>query len=212
VNLVATLQTYMVGMGIHDGRLRLRGASALLLGLALGCAKDDGGIGFEPGWQPGGTAPSPGPSEGEDDDDESGSDDASEGTGASEGDAGDDANDDAGDEANDTAPASDDGMPPAEGDGDTGSGDPVLDACLDVAANDCETCACNMCLDPLYACQQDPGCVAMRDCAEQAGCAGTECAEPCGAVIEMYGGYFGESATLALELSECLEPACPVCF
>ena len=46
-------------------------------------------------------------------------------------------------------------------------------------------------------------CVTAR---KRPGCAGTECAEPCGAVIEMYGGYFGESATLALELSECLEP------
>jgi hypothetical protein len=202
----------MIGMGIDDARVRLRGAWALLLGLALGCANDERDVGFEPAWQPSGTAPSPGP--GEDGGGEDGSDDGSEGSSAgSENDAVDDANDDAADaadDANDTAPASDDGTTAAEG--DTGSGDPVLDACLDVAINECETCACNLCLDPLYACQQDPGCVAMRDCAEQAGCAGTECAEPCGAVIEMYGGYFGESATLALELSECLEPACPVCF
>jgi hypothetical protein len=202
----------MGGMGIEDGRVRLRFASVLLLGVALGCAKDDGGIGFEPAWQPSGTTPSPTPGDDGDDDDESGSDDATgDGSDGSEGDVADDANDDAADDANDTAPATDDGMT-AEDDGETGSGDPVLDACLDVAMTECETCACNLCLDPLYACQQDVGCVAMRDCAEQAGCAGAECAEPCGAVIEMYGGYFGDSATLALALSECLEPACPVCF
>lgn len=96
--------------------------------------------------------------------------------------------------------------------GETGSGDPVLDACLEIAVNECETCACELCLDPLYACQQDPGCVAMRDCAEQTGCAGVDCLEPCGAVIDMYGGAFGSSGMLALALSDCLTASCPSCF
>jgi hypothetical protein len=130
-------------------------------------------------------------------------DDAGEGAPASE--AGDDA---------DPAPASDDGDGSDEGGApaETGSGDPVLDACLEIATNDCESCACNSCLDPLYACQQDAGCVAMRDCAEQSGCVGADCLEPCGAVIDMYGGPFGSSGALALALSDCLSASCPVCF
>jgi hypothetical protein len=197
-------------MGIAHVRLY---APAGALALAIGCATEDRGVGFEPAWQPGATSPMPSTIGDDGDDDEGGTDDESDdGNASDESDAVDDAADDAADDGNDTAPPADDGMPPAEDGGDTGTGDPVLDACLDMATNECETCACNMCLDPLYACQQDVGCVAMRDCAEAAGCAGTECAEPCGAVIEMYGGFFGESATLALALSDCLEPACPICF
>lgn len=114
--------------------------------------------------------------------------------------------------AADGAPASTGDDPSADGGGTTGSGDPILDGCLDLAVDACEQCGCNLCLDPLYACQQDPGCVAMRDCAKQAGCAGADCLEPCGAVIDMYGGAFGDSANRALALSDCLEGACPVCF
>lgn len=101
---------------------------------------------------------------------------------------------------------------PGDDSGEGGSGDPVLDACLDLAVDDCQVCACNQCLDPLYACQQDPGCVAMRDCAEQTGCAGVDCLEPCGAVIDMYGGPFGASGALALALSDCLSVQCAICF
>lgn len=108
----------------------------------------------------------------------------------------------------DTSPAN----TTSAGGGETGSGDPVLDACLDIAVDACQQCACNLCLDPLYACQQDPGCVAMRDCAEQNGCQGADCLEPCGAVVDMYGGPFGASGALALELSDCLVASCPTCF
>jgi hypothetical protein len=110
------------------------------------------------------------------------------------------------------APTDDGDATDPTGVGDTGSGDPVLDGCLEIAANECETCACNLCLDPLYACQQDVGCVAMRDCAEQTGCAGVDCLEPCGAVIDMHGGPFGNSGALALALSDCLSASCPSCF
>ncbi|MBK8235901.1 MAG: hypothetical protein IPK74_10115 [Deltaproteobacteria bacterium] len=96
--------------------------------------------------------------------------------------------------------------------GESGSGDPVLDACLEIATDACQQCACNLCLDPLYACQQDPGCVAMRDCAEQYGCQGADCLEPCGAVVDMYGGPFGASGALALALSDCLVASCASCF
>jgi hypothetical protein len=112
-----------------------------------------------------------------------------------------------------TAPASDEGGPTDGGvPMDTGSGDPVIDACLDIAANACEMCGCNLCLTPLYACQQDVGCVAMRECALQTGCVGADCLDPCGAVIDMHGGPFGSSGALALELSDCLSASCPVCF
>jgi hypothetical protein len=110
-----------------------------------------------------------------------------------------------------TAPATDGGGSES-GAGETGTGDPVLDACLEIAATECETCACNLCLDPLYACQQDVGCVAMRDCAQMTGCVGTGCLEPCGDVINMYGGPFGDSGALALALSDCLDASCPACF
>ena len=113
---------------------------------------------------------------------------------------------------NDGGPSPATTSPAPTDDGESGSGDPVLDACLEIATTPCETCACDLCLEPLYACQQDPGCVAMRDCAEQSGCAGAECLEPCGPVIDRYGGPFGESGALALTLSECLSAACPVCF
>lgn len=100
--------------------------------------------------------------------------------------------------------------------GDTGndtSGDPVLDACLEVAQDACEQCGCNQCLDPLYACEMDEGCVAMRECAQASGCTdATSCYEACEGVIDMYGGILGDSADLALDLSECLDASCPVCF
>lgn len=150
-----------------------------------------------------------GPSDEPDDDDDDGDvdDDTSSDGGATVGDPNaDDSNADD-DGGADTTPAATT-MPS----GDTGSGDPVLDGCLDIAVDECQTCACNLCLDPLYACEQDPGCVAMRNCAEQAGCEGADCLEPCGAVIDMYGGPFGSSGALAIALSDCLSASCPICF
>ncbi|HWB82459.1 MAG TPA: hypothetical protein VG755_46170 [Nannocystaceae bacterium] len=154
-------------------------------------------------------------------DDDGGDEDESSGDAESESDGGSNADEggtapasDGGSNADEggTAPASDDGGEASGGVGETGTGDPVLDACLEIAVTECETCGCNLCLDPLYACQQDAGCVAMRDCAQMTGCVGTGCLEPCGAVIEMYGGPFGASGALALALSDCLEGSCPACF
>ncbi len=88
----------------------------------------------------------------------------------------------------------------------------VLEACLDMAMHACEICGCNACLDPLYACQLDVGCVALRNCAIETGCVGAECVRACADVIEMYGGAFSESSTLAVELGMCIEAGCPVCF
>jgi hypothetical protein len=136
-------------------------------------------------------------------DDESSSDDGDDGTPADGGSS---------PSTSATGAPTDDGATDPTGVGDTGSGDPVLDACLDIAVTECETCACNLCLDPLYACQQDVGCVAMRDCAEQTGCAGADCFEPCEEVIYMHGGPFGSSGALAIALSDCLTASCPSCF
>lgn len=95
---------------------------------------------------------------------------------------------------------------------DETSGDPVLDGCLNVAADACEECGCNQCLDPLLACEMDVGCVAMRDCAQQSGCTDTiSCFEACEGVINEHGGAFGASAELALALADCMDAACPVC-
>ncbi|MBX7084421.1 MAG: hypothetical protein K1X88_34765, partial [Nannocystaceae bacterium] len=147
-------------------------SSLIAASLLLACAQDDPGVGFQ-AWQsssPGGVGSGPVTSAGDDgDDDDDDDDESSSGggdatTSATGAPASDGGNDDGNDDGSVPAGSSDGG--------DTGSGNPVLDACLEIAVNDCETCACNLCLDPLYACQQDPGCVAMRDCAQQAGCAG----------------------------------------
>jgi hypothetical protein len=80
-----------------------------------------------------------------------------------------------------------------------------------MAMDACEDCACNNCLPELMACQQDPGCVAIRMCAQEAGCTGIGCLEPCGDVINANGGAFGPSAGLASDLSDCYEAACGNC-
>lgn len=205
-------------------RTRLRNAEAArttvvacVIAIA-GCTHEvESGFGYH-GPQPIGTigtAPA-GDDDGGEEDESSGDDESESDGGASLDDGGSTPTSaDGGSSADEggTAPASDEGGGEASGGvGDTGTGDPVLDACLDIATTECETCACNLCLDPLYACQQDAGCVAMRDCAQMSGCVGTGCLEPCGAVIDMYGGPFGASGALALALSDCLEGSCPACF
>lgn len=109
------------------------------------------------------------------------------------------------------AETGDDG-PVETGDGpaETGDGGPAQE-CLDMAANDCEVCACENCLPQLQACQMDPGCVEIRMCAQENMCTGIECLGPCGDVIDANGGAFGESASLASDLSDCYEGACPGC-
>jgi hypothetical protein len=90
---------------------------------------------------------------------------------------------------------------------DTGA----LDTCLEMAVDACEQCACNNCLAELTACQEDPGCVEIRTCAQQAGCTGVGCLGPCGDVINANGGPLGQSAGLASALSDCYEGACANC-
>ncbi len=187
---------------------------AALVAVVVGCTHEVDRFQAHQNGQPIGTIGSgPAGDDGDADEDESG-DEESEGSsgGAPASDDGGPSTAEGG-EVGGTAPATDEGGEVESGGAvETGSGDPVLDACLEIAATECETCACNLCLDPLYACQQDVGCVAMRDCAQQTGCVGADCLEPCGAVIDMYGGPFGSSGALALELSDCLSATCPACF
>ncbi|HWB81299.1 MAG TPA: hypothetical protein VG755_40330 [Nannocystaceae bacterium] len=95
--------------------------------------------------------------------------------------------------------------------GETTTGNDSLDHCLEEAATSCEECACNSCLPQLMACQEDPGCVAIRMCAQESGCTGIECLGPCGEVIDANGGPFGPSAGLASMVSSCYTDACDGC-
>lgn len=97
---------------------------------------------------------------------------------------------------------------------DTGSTtdpvDPELQQCLqEVEQGDpCGVCACNECLTELQACSANPGCKAIRDCAQEAGCSGVDCIGPCGAVINMNGGVFGQPAQLAQAIGNCVDSQC----
>jgi hypothetical protein len=94
---------------------------------------------------------------------------------------------------------------------ETGESGGALEMCLDMAADGCEECACENCLDEVTACQMDPGCVEIRMCAQENDCTGIACLGPCGDVINANGGPLGESAGLASALSDCYEGACADC-
>jgi hypothetical protein len=95
------------------------------------------------------------------------------------------------------------------GQGGAGGGNAQLDACLMQAGNDpCAMCACNNCLDELAKCEMDMGCKAIRQCAQDNMCSGIDCAGPCGTVINMYGGFGGPSAMLAIALGQCVGMSC----
>ena len=204
---------------MNTTRMRSTGAaSCVAITLALGCGggEDDE---MAPAYT---TAPVSAGDGGADDDEgeEAETDDAS----ADDGDTGDGS--EAGGADDDPGPAGTSGPtdggdapPPADSGpmGDSATGDPADDAggpaaeCLQQAANECETCACNTCLAQLQACEQDPGCVAIRMCAQQNMCTGIGCLGPCGDVIDENGGALGPSAGLARDLSECVEGGCPTC-
>lgn len=68
-------------------------------------------------------------------------------------------------------------------------------------------CACANCACELGTCQADPGCVAIRECAQQMGCSGTDCLGPCGSVISAH----PDSTTAALAVGNCVDAhQCPV--
>ncbi len=72
-------------------------------------------------------------------------------------------------------------------------------------------CACQNCGCALEDCEDDSGCVAIRDCAQANGCSGIGCLGPCGDVINANGGVLGPSVGVASALSDCIEAAnCPI--
>jgi len=92
---------------------------------------------------------------------------------------------------------------------DPSGGDPV-EQCKMMAdpMTECSDCVCENCLEELQACQADEGCTAIRMCAEETGCTGLDCLDVCGDVIDEYGGPFGPSGMLGLEISMCLMGSC----
>jgi hypothetical protein len=93
--------------------------------------------------------------------------------------------------------------------GGAGGGSADVEECLKQAGNDaCAQCACNNCIEELKKCEDDEGCKAIRQCAQDNMCSGFGCLQPCGDTINMYGGVGGPSAMLALELSQCVDMNC----
>lgn len=92
---------------------------------------------------------------------------------------------------------------------DTTTGDP-LDQCLEQVnpGDPCGVCACNECLEELQACNEDAGCTAIRECAQEAGCGGIDCLGPCGDIIQMNGGPFGPSGMKAQAIGTCVDMQC----
>lgn len=166
---------------------------------------------------------------------------SSESDGGGDGDTGDDAMDDddgggGGGGGNDDngEPSDDEGSTGAQddpsetsGDDDAGSsgsdgddaGEPMdpqmpgpLQECLDTAADSCQECGCNSCLEQFNACELDIGCVAIRICAENAMCSDVDCIGPCGDVINNNGGPFGEPLAKLMALGDCMDVACDGCL
>ncbi|WAS96455.1 hypothetical protein [Nannocystis punicea] len=84
--------------------------------------------------------------------------------------------------------------------------------CLDIVnpGDPCGECACMECHDEMQACQEDPGCRAIRDCGKETGCSGIACLGPCGDVIQRNGGPFGPSGMLAQNIGTCVDAGCQV--
>ncbi len=96
--------------------------------------------------------------------------------------------------------------------GSTGEPDPEeIEMCLEEVDEDdaCGECGCNNCLPELQACEDDEGCVAIRECARENMCTGLDCLEFCQEIIDMYGGLVGPSAMQALVVSGCIDAECP---
>lgn len=102
----------------------------------------------------------------------------------------------------------------ADTDADTGgTEEPGVESCVAQSdGSDCSVCACTNCFFELQACQADAGCVAIRECAQETGCIGIACYTDghCTKVIDANGGPLGDSASLARDVSDCVEDAaCP---
>ena len=71
-------------------------------------------------------------------------------------------------------------------------------------------CLCDKCLQRMNECNQDPGCVEIRDCSDKTGCRGTACyffTPECMKIIDRLGST-GLSVTLATQLNDCNDMMC----
>ncbi|MCA9627340.1 MAG: hypothetical protein KC766_06730 [Myxococcales bacterium] len=94
--------------------------------------------------------------------------------------------------------------------GSGGSGG--VEACIDLATDECGVCSCVSCYDQLDTCIQDTGCTDIIDCVQTTGCSGFQCYQPgaCRAVIDANGGLFGSSLNRVVQLTNCLnQSGCP---
>ncbi|MCA9679601.1 MAG: hypothetical protein KC464_31505 [Myxococcales bacterium] len=85
--------------------------------------------------------------------------------------------------------------------------------CLMQATNASEMCTCEACLNELTTCENDVGCVAIRECARTSGCRGVDCygaitPGPCREVIDQNGGLLGMADMAARALSDCITTMC----
>jgi polyvinyl alcohol dehydrogenase (cytochrome) len=122
---------------------------------------------------------------------------------------------------------SDGGGPEAGVDEDGGEGG----ACLtDAGLNECrrlgqnegtcsevESCGCDRCACELERCRAVPGCMAVRKCAIDTGCATAPlscylgAASPCKEVIDQHGGPTGQATMTSVQVGDCaLKKGCPV--
>jgi polyvinyl alcohol dehydrogenase (cytochrome) len=89
---------------------------------------------------------------------------------------------------------------------------PTEDTCPEV-----ENCACDQCACELERCRAVPGCMEVRKCAIQTGCATAPlscylgAASPCKEVIDQHGGPTGQATLTSVQAGDCsLKKACPV--
>jgi hypothetical protein len=82
--------------------------------------------------------------------------------------------------------------------------------------DDCSGCVCQNCLQPVVACQGDPGCSAIWQCLRETRCdlsAGGNCVERCGSVVQANGGFNGAALRAAAEIRTCAaSAACLSCL
>ncbi len=73
----------------------------------------------------------------------------------------------------------------------------------------CEDCHCFYCEDQVYACRNNEGCSAIRDCERANNCSGPMCVfGVCFGVVNQWGGPGSEAARLALSLDGCANGQC----
>jgi hypothetical protein len=96
------------------------------------------------------------------------------------------------------------------------SGDPLAECKAQAASNPnpaCANCACDNCLNELQACEADPTCVALRNCAQTNNCCDEFCVLlSCGNELTAAGGIGGPGANKAIAVRDCTETAsCNCC-